>query len=845
MTHDAAVRLLASLFRAGNQARPILILGAGASFSSGIPLAAECVKRLAKRVYAERVKGGAIPPEYVKLTEWHDWLQKHDWFISSDERLAENFPLVVEHLLVPREYRKRVLLELMHPQVPLGQGYRDLAKLVLRGLVRTIFTTNFDTCLPDALAELRVHLGHIAEVNRSPDDFREFDIYARTQIVWLHGRAEQYSDCNLIDETEHLNAKLVRLLTPLLSASPVVVIGYRGVERSVMHDLFGKNVKSTQHYRNGIYWCLRTGEQIHPRVRELQKSVGANFSLVEIAGFDELMADLGRELREEDCYPLTGVRSKSLSAPAFDDRPVPGASLEELDADLMLAVMRQYCEKLGRKPVTRETLVALLREQGLLALEDGSEVPTAGCILLFGVRPQGRFPHATVAVTIAAKRRVVFEGNLIRQREQLREWLSGDAVNPTLRVKRRATHEDRPAYAERALIELLVNLLVHRDYERPDCAHIDVEPGDSIRFENPGGLPKEVVDRVKIDESGQFEPVPNTTGLRNRSLCDVFFGISQMERAGTGLTDVSTLAREAGGSARFTHDEQRQRFEARISQAPASAGSTTVARDTRPTGVYVLNALPFVSMPDAVSLVRLRTRLSERPPSLSLAGAGTFVLKADFLWSFVPLPILLQTFAPIADPDGSINLPRRVIEENANQRNMLSWLIRKHFERHLERFADRGFFLEADHRRRRAYFHGVGGGPRTLTYDTSHRKAVQRQVVKQRAEGPRAWFENEGIGYEVVQLDDVWAIRIKPFYMFTKSDAGTPLPAFVRGSRATRRIKFDRNKNVEDDLTFWARFLSEGAPTINIGQDHMQDLILSGSFLTVEVPEAEHGQDDD
>jgi len=96
-----------------------------------------------------------------------------------------------------------------------------------------------------------------------------------------------------------------------------------------------------------------------------------------------------------------------------------------------------------------------------------------------------------------------------------------------------------------------------------------------------------------------------------------------------------------------------------------------------------------------------------------------------------------------------------------------------------------------------------------------------------------------------VQLDEVWAIRIKPFYMFTKRDAQTPLPPFVRGSRATRRMKFDRNKNVEDDLTFWARFLSEGAPTINIGQEHMPDLILSGSFLTVEVPEGEHGPDDD
>ena len=91
----------------------------------------------------------------------------------------------------------------------------------------------------------------------------------------------------------------------------------------------------------------------------------------------------------------------------------------------------------------------------------------------------------------------------------------------------------------------------------------------------------------------------------------------------------------------------------------------------------------------------------------------------------------------------------------------------------------------------------------------------------------------------MTQLDGVWAVRIKPFYMFTGRDAKRPLPAFARASRATRRIKLDRNKNVEDDLTFWGRFLSESRSTINIGQDHVDDLILEGQFLTIEV--AEHG----
>ena len=105
MVHQDSVRILASLLRAANEARPILLLGAGASFSSGVPLAAESVRRIARRVFAEKVKGGAVLPEQVKLTEWQTWLQSLPWFVKGDDRLAENFPLAVERLLQPREYR--------------------------------------------------------------------------------------------------------------------------------------------------------------------------------------------------------------------------------------------------------------------------------------------------------------------------------------------------------------------------------------------------------------------------------------------------------------------------------------------------------------------------------------------------------------------------------------------------------------------------------------------------------------------------------------------------------------------------------------------------------------------
>jgi SIR2-like domain len=477
--HDESVQLLTSILRADRDARPVLLLGAGASFSSGIPVAAECVRRISRRVFAERVKGRPLLPEQVKFSEWFPWLQQHPWFIPGEDRLAENFPLIVEHLLVPREYRKQVFLELLQLTRGIGRGYQTLAEMVLRGLFRTILTTNFDTCLPFALNEKRPHLRHFSEVNRSPGDLMEFDLFSKAQIVWLHGKAEQYSDRNLVDEVAHLDAELAEKLLPLLASSPLIVVGYRGAEPSVMEDLLLSARERTNNFRNGIFWCSRAGDSLHPNVEALRRAVGTNFQPLEILGFDELMDSLSVTLAEEDTYASQSPNPLAPKAAGFDDSVLPSASVQDLDLDLALVILKEYCQTLHRASVTSETLPALLRELGLLITEKGTEVPTKGCVLLFGRHPQTFFPQAVVSVSIAGKKRVVFDGNLIKQRRDLLDWLESSDVNPELQIKRRTVYERQSAYPPRVLVELVINQLVHRDYETEQPATIEVEPGCS------------------------------------------------------------------------------------------------------------------------------------------------------------------------------------------------------------------------------------------------------------------------------------------------------------------------------------------------------------------------------
>lgn len=833
MSHQASIRTLASILRTENAARPLFLLGAGASFSSQVPLAEECVKRLARKVYAERVAPVPIHPHQVRQIEWQRWLEAFDWYDPDPTRLADNFPLVVEHLLKPQAFRREKLGWLLQSAATsISPGYKALSDLVLKGLVRTVMTTNFDACLPAALHALRPHINQISEVNRAPNDLREFDIYARAQIIWLHGRVESYADKNLIEETAALDPDLKQLLIPFIRSSPLIVMGYRGAEASISRDLLLGGRDAAMSFPRGVYWCSREGESLHPNVEALADALGPNFQHLEIKGFDEALADLRDALADDDAYKGRQSADSATGAEVFSDRPAIGAVIDDLDLDLAHATMQTYCATLGRSPVSRDTLLPLLRELRLLTMDGNAERPTNGCILLFASDLERWFPHAFVSTSIDGKKRHVFEGNLLAQRRDLLAWLQSTGVNPDLKIKKISVHEEVAAYDPRALVELLINMLVHRDYERVEPAVVHVTAGKEIEFSNPGGLLEEARKNTEIDADGHFLEVP-AGYARNASLCDIFAGIRAMEWRGTGLPDVVKLAQASGGQAVFTVDAKNE-FRARITQRPSAAG---VARNDRPTGVYVLNSLPFVSMPEAVSIVTVRGPVNAQTVR-NIDEVGTFIVTRDSeLWSFTPEPVLNLALGPIAV--ASRTAGRGELENVVDSRRVLSWLIRRHLERHIHAFADQGLEREDRKNAKRAYFVGEGANPRALRYDSSFRRNIRREVVKRRAEGEKAWFENEGFGYEVKALGDRWAVRIKPFYMFTGPDARTPLPSFARTARATRRMKFDRNDSVDSDLTFWARFLSRGQPTINIGQEGTDELLLDGNFLTVEVADPE------
>src|ERR1700722_7570741 len=68
------VKNLAYEFRANGKMRPAVLLGAGASFRSGIPLAEEAVRRIAQSAYARLKLGLAVHDSRIVLSDWLPFL---------------------------------------------------------------------------------------------------------------------------------------------------------------------------------------------------------------------------------------------------------------------------------------------------------------------------------------------------------------------------------------------------------------------------------------------------------------------------------------------------------------------------------------------------------------------------------------------------------------------------------------------------------------------------------------------------------------------------------------------------------------------------------------------------
>ena len=816
------------------QPTPVLLLGAGASVRSGIPLAADMVEQAARWAYA-REHGKAPEDPRLLRSDWFPWLKAKTWY-DLTRSVADNYPSAIENLLQPRQARADFFRGLLQTKINPSVGYEKLAEFLHQGFVKTVLTTNFDMNLPDV--KVRIRRPHHIDVIQTPSDYTKFSTSPQyPQQVFLHGSVDHYTDKNIVNEVQWLDPDLVRMIAPLLRDHPLIVVGYRGAEPSVMQHLLLENAAQAHNYRHGIYWCKMKGDRVEdlsPMVLALARAIGANFTLIDIDGFDELFArELWQLHQDADARPAMANGVRAAPAPTLDMGVVNVAGLDELDWPTVRARLVQYCEALQiRAPAApdRGWVLDRLLQTNLAVRDDkgGVQLTTAGC-LLFSQSPQKVMPQASVTLRVGGNgqwlRRAVgekdlesglasdvlertIEGNLWTQYDGINDVLT--AVNRPFRLKGEQSETVLP-YPPLALKEVVVNALVHRDYAATNPIVIDVT-ASSIRITNPGGLVDEVQRRV---EAGSIEEEirrgrRGIKGYRNPVLADLFYGSGEMDKAGSGLSDVYKTVRSNGGDVRFGPTKNNDGFEVVIMTRPEAVDEVTGTATplVLTTSRYAANILEVVSLPE--NIYHAGTELKHHrqlfialpnewlPPSLFLSGR---------LYSFHDLEDPQNPLHKVIDAGDveALSLSEFTADQEGERR--LVQLLNLGLEKHLYR---RGLIV--DHKRKRAYFPRTAAGSRSISYQARLRRA-KRTVVKARVSprtGKVSYWEHEALGYRFDKFGDIWGLLLEPGYVFT-FDGAKGLLAPERVNRlSTKRAARDYNATVHQDLSFWAWCLSGG-----------------------------------
>jgi len=150
---DAFVRSVTVNAQVGH----MLLLGAGASISSNVPSAANCIWQWKRSIFLSNHPGVERSFDELSLGSVQQrikvWLDSQPRFPAADA--PEEYSFYIEHCYPVADDRRAFFQRHVQAARPSG-GYRLAARLAQAGLLRSVWTTNFDGLMARALAETRV-----------------------------------------------------------------------------------------------------------------------------------------------------------------------------------------------------------------------------------------------------------------------------------------------------------------------------------------------------------------------------------------------------------------------------------------------------------------------------------------------------------------------------------------------------------------------------------------------------------------------------------------------------------------------------------------------------------------
>lgn len=296
-------------------------LGAGASRSAGLPTATDLLWDMKRRHYCikenQEVSNQDMQLEPVQA-KIQTYLESQGFpTLWADDEYTKCFELIFGD---DRERQRKYLkAKLAEDKVSLSVGHRVLGAMLSSGAARVLFTTNFDSVIEKAVAEVgskSLAAYHVEGSHSAVDALNneEYPLYYK-----LHGDFRYDSLKNLEADLAAQNEDLSRCLVNASSRFGFVVSGYSGRDESVM-ALFRSALEGSNPFPHGLFWTGMKGSSPLAAVQELldmatEKGVDANY--VPIETFDALLSRIWRNIEDKSPELNQAVRKSKATTVAI------------------------------------------------------------------------------------------------------------------------------------------------------------------------------------------------------------------------------------------------------------------------------------------------------------------------------------------------------------------------------------------------------------------------------------------------------------------------------------------------------------------------------------------------
>lgn len=275
-------------------------LGAGASYNANLPTADDIITDLKRRFYnseeSQTYKTKDLQNDAVRETV-EAFMQSRGF----PERWApEEYSTYFEKIFGTDRERQRNYIAgiLSEDRVRLAIGNRVFGALMVAGMCRAAFTTNFDPVVEKSVAEIGgkpLSAYHIEGAHNAVTAINneEFPFYCK-----LHGDFQYDTIKNLESDLAQQNANLSRCMKLVGSRMGMVVAGYSGRDDSVM-AVFQDILNHQNPFPHGLYWLKMKARAPLPSVTALMdaaKAKGIKADFVNIETYDTVMLRIWRNL---------------------------------------------------------------------------------------------------------------------------------------------------------------------------------------------------------------------------------------------------------------------------------------------------------------------------------------------------------------------------------------------------------------------------------------------------------------------------------------------------------------------------------------------------------------------